>query len=362
MKRLVSPTLLILIISSFAIGWRADADGIYSPRSMTLAGNQLLVSDRYSGLHIYDVSNLSAPTRVLQIPLRGNVSSAVKDDVVYTNQYSQLQVIRVTGDSYEVLAKLGDELPPLPPPWEGSPGGSGYGCSACNDYDAVTSPTPTSSGGSSFATFAVVDNELYRVNESTLYAYDVTNAEKPAFQSKTPVDWNIETLFPAGDFLFIGGNRGMYIYDRTDPAHPHQLSKIEHTVACDPVVVEGSTAFVTLQSFGACGGFTNELMCVNIADPSKPVIIGEKPMASPYGLAVQNAQLFVSHGSNGYSLVDVSRPDAPVVKATWTDATRDFIWSGSTLFVLEENNVAIYDVTDPMAPVLIARVEPTGSS
>lgn len=365
MKRLVSPTLLILLISSFAVGWRANPDDrIYYPHSMTLDGSRLYVSDTSAGLHVYDVSNLSAPTKVLRIPLKYNVSSAVKDDIVFTNHGSQLQAIRITGDSYEVVAKIGEAPPDRPRVIDNPTMDEGYGCMACGgsfdpDKRGITAP----SAGSSFATFAVIDNQLYRVDGSygQLLVYDVMDATKPELVSRVNSSWSIETLFPTPNYLFVGGRVGMYIFDRSDPWHPQQISKIEHTVACDPVVVEGSTAFVTLRSFGECGSPGNELLCIDIADPSHPSLIGEKPLTTPFGLAVQDSQLFVSHGDSGYSLIDVSHPDAPAITKTWTGTTRDFIWSGTTLFVLEDHNVAIYDVTDPTAPVLISRVEPAVS-
>ena len=364
MKRLVSPLLLLLLVPSFAIGWRANpADRIYYPHSMTLDGSRLYVSDTSAGLHVYDVSNLSAPTKVLRIPLTYNVSSAVKDGIVFTNHGSQLQAIKITGDTYEVVAKIGEA--PGRPRVIDNPGmdEGGYGCMACGGSFDPDMTAPPASSGSSFATFAVVDNQLYRVDGSygRLLVYDVTDASKPALVSTVNASWSIETLFPTPTLLFVGGSRGMYIFDRTDPLKPQQISKIEHAVACDPVVVEGSTAFITLRSWAGCG-MTDELMCVNISDPANPMIIGEKALPSPFGLAVQNAQLFLSHGDNGYSLIDVSQPDAPAIKNTWTGATRDFIWSGTTLFVLEAHNVAIYDVTDPMNPVLLARVVPATSS
>lgn len=364
MKRLVSPLLLLLLIPSFAVGWRAHPDDrIYYPRSMTLDGSRLYVSDTSAGLHVYDVTNLSAPTKVIRIPLTYNVSSAVKDGIVFTNHGRQLQAIKITGDSYEVVAKIGEAPGTGGVIHEQGTFDGGYGCMTCGGSDQMTAPSPLSSGGSSFATFAVIDNQLYRVDDSygQILVYDVTDATQPALVSTVNASWSIETLFPTQDLLFVGGSRGMYIFDRTDPLQPHQLSKIEHAVACDPVVVEGSTAFVTLRSVSGCG-MTDELMCVNISDPSHPEIIGEKALLSPYGLAVQSAQLFLSHGDNGYSLIDVSTPDAPAIKKTWSGATRDFIWSGATLFVLEAHNVAIYDVTDPTTPVLLSRVEPAPSS
>ena len=367
MKRLVSPLLLVAFFSLLSAGWRstptpdsAPPDSLMNPVSMTLAGDRLLVSDAYTGLHVYDVSNLTAPIKVIRIPLRYNQSSAVKDDIIYTNSVDQLQAIRVTGDTYQVVARIGSEYRPIDDmPIDSTPGG--YGCACTNTYDPALVPDGALGGGSSFATFAMVDDYLYRVMEGTMHVYDVTTAAKPKELSSVRIGWDVETLQPSQNLLFLGGFRGMYIYDRSDPRHPKAIGQIQHTTACDPVVVTGSTAFITLRQSG-CGGAADELMCVSIKDPRTPRILGEKPLTTPYGLAVQNQQLYVSHGESGYSLMDVSQPTEPSVQATWVGSpTRDFIWSGNTLFVLSDHNVAIYDVSDPLTPRLLSKVEPDGT-
>src|SRR5258705_11521799 len=116
MNRLVSPLLLVVSFSLLSAGWRstppkdaASPDSLMNPVNMTLGGDRLLVSDSYTGLHVYDVSTLTAPAKVIRIPLRYNQSSAVKDDIIYTNSVNQLQAIRVTGDTYQVVAKIGSE-------------------------------------------------------------------------------------------------------------------------------------------------------------------------------------------------------------------------------------------------------------
>lgn len=366
MKRLVSPLLLVVFFSLLSAGWRstppqepASPDSLLYPVSMTLAGDRLLVSDSYTGLHVYDVSNLTAPTKVIRIPLHYNQSSAVKDDIIYTNSIDQLQAIRVTGSTYQVVAKIGSEYRPIDDmPMDRTPGG--YGCACNNSIDAV--PTSSPSGSSSFATFAMVDDYLYRVMDGTMHVYDVTTAAKPKELSTVRIGWDVQTLQPSQTMLFLGGFRGMYIYDRSDPKHPKAIGQIQHTTACDPVVVNGSVAFITLRQTG-CGGAADELMCVSIKDPRTPRILGEKPLATPYGLAVQNQQLYVSHGEGGYSLMDVSQPTEPSVQATWVGSpARDFIWSGNTLFVLGDHNVSIYDVSDPLTPRLLSKVVPDGTS
>ena len=365
MKRLVSPLLIVLLLSSFVVGWRTtprlftalDSNDLVWTQSMTLAGSLLLVSD-VSGLHIYDVSNLAAPTQRMRIRLHDNLSSAVKDDIIYTNDEGQLKAIRLTGDSYTVVDSIGRKYPRY---YEGPIDGyGGGGCSACtNSYDVATGIPAPGGTGSSYATFAVIDNYLYRADRhGSLITYDITTPDKIKQIGSVDVGWGVESLYPTPNFLFVGGGSGMYIFDRMQPEKPVQISKIEHTRACDPVVVSGSTAFVTLRGSGICGGAADELLCVTIKDPHKPEVMTAKALVTPWGLALQGPQLYVSHGDSGYSLFDVTDPSSPALTATWNDTpTRDFIWSGHTLFVMSQHNVFIYDVTDPSAPVLLSQVQ-----
>jgi hypothetical protein len=172
------------------------------------------------------------------------------------------------------------------------------------------------------------------------------------------MDWSIETIYPTDALLFIGGTRGMYVCDRSDPAKPRLIGRVEHFRACDPVVVSGSTAYVTLRGGSGCGDTRDALLCVDIANPRKPSVIAEKAVATPYGLSVADTLLYVSKGRNGYTLFDVAQPKAPAELANWSDwPTRDFIWSGNTLFVLGIDDVRIFDVSDPVDPALVGVIE-----
>ncbi|HEX6791657.1 MAG TPA: hypothetical protein VF247_10140 [Candidatus Krumholzibacteria bacterium] len=358
MKRLVSPFALLLILSVLSLGWRATpADRMVYPISMTLADNRLYVSGGHSGLHVYDVTDPAAPGKVIHIPLDFNASTAVKDDIVYANDGGQLQAIRISGDSYTVVAKIGVKLQFHDVPSPGVDDESFSCMCTTNTFDAASVSPPATA--SSFSAFALVDDRLYRADDNgSIIVYDVSVPDTLTLVSDVPVGWDIETLHPSGELLFVGGFNGMYIFDREDPDHPRQLSKIQHVRACDPVVVSGSTAYVTLRGGNACGLSPDELLCVSIADPGKPEVVGEKPLNTPYGLAAQNARVYVSHGIGGYSLVDASDPANVTIEKTWSGAlTRDFIWSGNTLFVLTDDNVNIYDVADPLAPKLLSQVQ-----
>ncbi len=93
----------------------------------------------------------------------------------------------------------------------------------------------------------MVDDYLYVLSGSDLQLFEIKDPAAPSVWEKIRIGWDIETIFPYQDKLFIGGQEGMYIYDNTDPANPIQISRFSHVKSCDPEVVEGNYAYVTLR-------------------------------------------------------------------------------------------------------------------
>ena len=87
--------------------------------------------------------------------------------------------------------------------------------------------------------------------------------------------------------MFLGGTRGMYIYDISEPSTPTFISDFEHGTACDPVVVDGDYAYVTLRGGNMCGALESGLFIVDISDISKPTLAIDYPMDEPYGFGNQ---------------------------------------------------------------------------
>lgn len=119
------------------------------------------------------------------------------------------------------------------------------------------------------ARFTIFDKYLYAATQSDLLVFDISTAEKPDSVNKINLGWGIETIFPYKDKLFIGSNTGMYIFDNSNPAKPVRQSIFQHARACDPVVVEGDKAYVTLRQ-GWCGQSPNQLDIVNISSLTNP--------------------------------------------------------------------------------------------
>lgn len=125
--------------------------------------------------------------------------------------------------------------------------------------EAASNSNSIGAGGST-ARMTLWGNYLYIVNNAELQTYDVTNASQAVLLNTQNVGWNIETIFPYRDKLFIGSQTGMFVYDISNPKSPKIQGQAQHWRACDPVIADDDYAYVTLRSTSnGCGGTLNQL-------------------------------------------------------------------------------------------------------
>jgi hypothetical protein len=152
----------------------------------------------------------------------------------------------------------------------------------------------------SLARFQIVGEYLYALSGNSLHVYGIKDPAEITFQNSVDVGFGIETLFAQSGWLYIGSQSGMHIYDIADRINPRKSSEVSHIRSCDPVVVEGTLAYVTLRSGGnSCWGGNNELQIIDVKDPSAPVKLKTFPMANPHGLGIDGDKLFVCDGYAG---------------------------------------------------------------
>ena len=357
------------LVGALSVGFRYDADrpAITSPNNIYLYDTLLLVSDSLSGLLIYSVADDQTPRYKARIPLKGNRGMAMKGSIIYANSWGGILALRLVNDTnYEVTSVIKDD------PYhsgmgyfEGrdyySPSWEGFGCMSApvaSDLSGGGTETNGSGVGGSYAVFAVIDSFLYYINNRSIITMDISDAAKPRKLSETYVDWSIETLFPTRNYLFIGGTNGMYVMDRSKPSQPTAIGSITHFRAKDPVVVRDSMAYVTLRAGFDPWANADELMVVNIASIASPRLVKEIQLKTPYGLSIVDTLLCVAQGNNGWTLFGLSDPQSPASLKTWPmPAAKDFIWTGSRLYVMCFDKVGIYSVSDPLNPVLVSEVD-----
>jgi hypothetical protein len=116
------------------------------------------------------------------------------------------------------------------------------------------------------ARFAISGDNLYTVDQGSLTHYEISDANNPRRGNRVQLQFNVETIFPYQDKLFIGTQQGMHILGIQNPEAPNLIATVSHFVSCDPVVADSRYAYVTLRGGTTCrGGNINELQVIDLA-------------------------------------------------------------------------------------------------
>lgn len=231
----------------------------------------------------------------------------------------------------------------------------------CDGDGAVSSSGDglvTGTGGST-AKMTISGDYLYAISGSSVQLFDISAPESPAPWTKVQIDWNIQTLFPYGDYLLVGAADGIHILDNTDPASPTYVGDFQHARAVDPVVAQGNVAYVTLRrdSTQPGPGIENQMNIIDISDVTQPVLLDTISMQAPEGLAVQGDRLHVCDGVAGLKSFDLTDPVRPVVAEVIPEVNcRDVIASGDILYVIEDDGLSQYDISAEV-PQLRSHIE-----
>lgn len=196
----------------------------------------------------------------------------------------------------------------------------------------------------STARFAISEGFLYALaGEFDLQLFNIQDPSNPKAWSLTKTWQGMETIYPYEDMLFMGATDGMYIYDISDPKNPKFLSTYQHIFSCDPVVVQGTLAFVTLRDTAACRGEVNQLDVIDLSDPQNPELIDSYEMQAPYGLAIEGTNLFICDGFAGLEWFDVTEPTyLELVYQLDTENCNDLIIQNNNIVVMADDAIRQY--------------------
>ncbi len=297
----------------------------------------IMINERHEGIHIIDNTDSSNPTRIGFLAIPGNVDVSIQNDIMYADSYVDLLTIDisdlqnprllcrdeevfkvyswVTERGYYIGLEATDrtvEIDCTDPNFGDQSFNRGGFVLWDSNVNAPTSNETAGSGGEStqsgqggsFARFSVIQDHLYVISISELIAYNLEDPTKPRKTHTTDVNWNIETLFPYKNYLFIGGNNGMFIYDRTNPDIPVYVSEFIHARACDPVYVSNDIAYVTLRNGTFCQNFINQLDIIDVSSIEQPQLIESHDMDHPHGLSVQDDNIYICEGEHGLKVFE----------------------------------------------------------
>lgn len=206
----------------------------------------------------------------------------------------------------------------------------------------------TSGQGGSLARFTIAGNYLYVVDDSKLYAYSISQSDRPQLKSNVNIGFAIETIYPYGDKLFIGSQSAMYVYSIADPEVPVLLGAASHVRSCDPVVANDTFAYVTVRSGSNCGGNVNALMVYSLTNIMQPRQLNTVALENPWGLGISGNRLFVCNGSNGLNTYDITNPAKPsLVRKLQTESFYDVIITPDRMLIaMIQDGMALYQISN----------------
>jgi len=338
--------------------------------------NFLYVNEKGKGIHIIDNTDPANPKKQSYMAIPGNLDVAMKGDYLYADSYMDLVAINMkTKKTTRVPDVFKGSFDEMRREGRFAALGADGNYLFSKSFQAVNNYGGGNTGGGggdvgtagSMARFAIVDKYLYVLDGTSMKVFDITDEANPKQVSENKMDFTIETIFPHDDKLFIGGTRGMFIYDNTDPMKPVAIGKFEHLFSCDPVVVDNDIAYITLRNGTPCRTTVNQLDVVSVKDPKNPVLLKSYPMHNPHGLSIQGTTLYVCDGNQGLKVLDVSNLED--IKTIGKDPSLrkayDVIALGAknTLIVVGKEGIYQYNNSDPanMKQISVIPVEQKAS-
>jgi len=351
---------------------------VVNPGKIVLLGNYIFLNEVDKGIHIIDNHDPASPRNVAFIDIPGNMDLALKGNTLYADLYTDLVTLDISNPLNVVVKKYNEGVFPY----------RSYGNGFYNDSSKVivnwlkrdttvteklnsgnatifpqvfymdvltnfssstgkNSSSPIGKGGS-MARFAIVNNRIYTVSNSDLNVFDITNADNPVYKNKVNVgSWNVETIFPFKDKLFIGSQNGMFVYNISNVDNPSLAGQFSHVQSCDPVIADDEYAYVTLRSGSACQGFSNQLEILKLNNITDPQLLKVYPFTNPHGLSKDGNLLFICDGSDGLKIYDAADVNnLKLIKQFSNIETYDVITYNHLAVVVAKDGLYQYDYGD----------------
>ena len=348
---------------------------VENPGKIYILGHFIFLNEVDKGVHVIDDTDPSAPKNIAFIDIPGNVDIAVKENILYADMYADLVAIDITDPNNVKEKKIVDGVFPerywgngfaarpgamivdwikhdttvdenCEQPYRSNDRMDVLFAANFNKAGAAATPSPVGVGGS-MARFTIVNDYMYAVNSHNLLSISLVNAADPVLKEDIFAGFDIQTIYPFKDYLFLGSMGGMYIFDISNPASPAPKSNFAHATACDPVISDGDYAYVTLRAGTNCGPTANELLVIDVQNLESPSLVKTYSMTSPYGLGKDGDLLFICDGKDGlkaYDAADVQ--NLQLIKTIGGMETYDVIAMNKVAMVVAKDGLYQYSYAD----------------
>lgn len=338
-----------------------------------VAEHYLFYIAKEQGVHIFDNTNPSAPTNIAFINLEGVHDIAVKGDYLFADNFVDLLVFDISNIHNITLVRTVENTIGFSPTYPDDAEFYDYTVTPVGDQiitgftvqmrerpeaqeivwseDALASFNSLNGNaigtGGSYARFQIRNNALYTIDSYKLNVFNITTPVNTFFDKEIYMTlWfgggEFETLFIQKNILFVGSTTGMYTVDASDEFNPHFVSGFSHATACDPVVVNEHTAYITVRGGSSCGAIEDQINVIDVTDISNPTLLSTYLINEPYGLGIKNGTLYVGCGNNGLKVFNAANNAGLTLENTYEGNVKDIIPLDSHLIVIGGNKITQY--------------------
>ncbi len=351
-----------------------------------VAENFLFYIAKEQGVHIFNNMNPSVPQNSAFINIEGVHDISVKGNYLFADNFFDLLVFDISNIQNITLVKTVENVISFSPVYPIDAQYYDYTVGPVGDEiitgfsfemrdkpegqeviwaeDALArfnSSIGNVGTGGSYARFQIQNNALYTIDSFKLNVFNITNPittffDKDIYMNQWFGGGVFETLFIQKDILFVGSTTGMYTVNASDEFNPYFVSGFAHATACDPVVVDELTAYITVRGGSTCGAIEDQINVINVSDISNPTLISTYLINEPYGLGIKNDILYVGCGNNGLKVFNALNSSSLVLENTYPGNVKDIIPLNSHLITVGDNKITQYSYGPNYTLVMLSEI------
>ncbi len=297
-----------------------EAVGTRTLANLDVVGNLAYVVDRYTGLHILDISNPIFPKEVSNLPFNpgGNTAGVTMcGHLAYVSDASAgVRVIDISDPASPVEVGHASEF------------GYAVGVQIADPYAYV-------------ADFS-----------GSVRVLDIHDSANPTVVSITATAGGADGSLKVNDYLYVPMRQyGLTVLGISDPTNPVPL--VTYSNANTDVF-----SIATRNNRAYLGIFPSSLDILDISHPESPQFVASQPTSSSVRrVKIKDRLLFLAERSNGIRVMDLALPDAPlqVGEAATRGSPNAMDVAGNLLIVAElDGGLAVFRLgqTEPEPPQL----------
>ena len=326
---------------------------------LTVAGSLVYMTVGNWGLQIVDISNPESPSAIGGVDTPGTAFDVAVDG---THAYIAdgelgLQVVDVSNPASPVLVASFDT----------------------NDARGIV----------------VADNYAFIADRgilSRLLVIDISNPVSPTLAGSLAVPGQAEDVAVNGTLAWVAcRTEGLQIVDISNPFSPQLLGVFNNGGATINVTVEGGLVYAGTQNYlsvvnadpptlvrvgvdssrgiavaGAYAYFTGnapDFGVVDFSSMSSPPVIGQLALSSGTRMVMAGNYAYLTSVGRDLVIVDISNPESPVLASEVSGENADDVAvAGSYAYVVAEDELRVYNVSNPSMPLLAATADVGGTT